>query len=403
MRKLLIIFVLALLAGAGLIGLLEQGSGYVLVSFGDTSIEMTLLVGVMIYVLLTCFLLWLLLTIRWLSVAGGVRHWWSSRRSAKQRSKTAQGLLLYADQDWQKASLLLSQSADHSSMPVVNLIFAARAAADNNELNKARQLLQRLKITYPKAKLLADKLLAELLIVEEKLDEAVQLLESLHRKNPSDPGILRLLVDTYFLRGDWTLAQKMLGDIKHYSVLNKRAIELLELDIYTSLLAEFVADPEFTEQEQQAQLAELWELLPKSLRKVPEVIVHYADALTMVNGMDKLQPLLTKALNSHWHSDLVDRFGVLQAPKPEKQLATGEKWLSSHAEDPELLLALGRICRRLGFMGKARDYLTSAVNIDPSPQTYLELAEVLETMGETQASADMYREGLQAGLAAEDC
>ena len=48
MRKLLIIFVLALLAGAGLIGLLEQGSGYVLVSFGDTSIEMTLLVGVMI-------------------------------------------------------------------------------------------------------------------------------------------------------------------------------------------------------------------------------------------------------------------------------------------------------------------------------------------------------------------
>ncbi len=150
MRKLLIIFVLALLAGAGLIGLLEQGSGYVLVSFGDTSIEMTLLVGVMIYVLLTCFLLWLLLTIRWLSVAGGIRHWWSSRRSAKQRSKTAQGLLLYADQDWQKASLLLSQSADHSSMPVVNLIFAARAAADNNELNKARQLLQRLKITYPK-------------------------------------------------------------------------------------------------------------------------------------------------------------------------------------------------------------------------------------------------------------
>ncbi len=403
MRKLLIIFVLALLAGAGLIGLLEQGSGYVLVSFGDTSIEMTLLVGVMIYVLLTCFLLWLLLTIRWLSVAGGIRHWWSSRRSAKQRSKTAQGLLLYADQDWQKASLLLSQSADHSSMPVVSLIFAARAAADNNELNKARQLLQRLKITYPKAKLLADKLLAELLIVEEKLDEAVQLLESLHRKNPSDPGILRLLVDTYFLRGDWTLAQKMLGDIKHYSVLNKRAIELLELDIYTSLLAEFVADPEFTEQEQQAQLAELWELLPKSLRKVPEVIVHYADALTMVNGMDKLQPLLTKALNSHWHSDLVDRFGVLQAPKPEKQLATGEKWLSSHVEDPELLLALGRICRRLGFMGKARDYLTSAVNIDPSPQTYLELAEVLETMGETQASADMYREGLQAGLAAEDC
>ena len=259
MRKLLVISVLALLAGAAVIWLLQQGSGYVLISLGDTSIEMSALVAGAIYVLLTGFLLWSLLAVRWLTSAGGIRLWWNGRRSAKQRNKTAQGLLLYADQDWQKASLLLSQSADRSSMPVVNLLFAARAAADSNEPNKARQLLQRLKMTHPKSQLLADKLLAELLIVDEKLDEAVLLLESLHRENPSDTGILRLLVDAYFLLEDWVMAQKLLADIKHYAALNKRAIKLLELDIYTSLLAEFVADPEFTEQEQQGQLAELWD------------------------------------------------------------------------------------------------------------------------------------------------
>jgi len=401
-RKLLVTVVLALLAGATIIWLLQQGSGYVLISLGNTSIEMSALVAAIIYLVMTGLLLWLLLALRWLTSAGGIRLWWNSRRSAKQRSKTAQGLLLYADQDWQKASLLLSQSADRSTMPVVNLLFAARAAADSNEPNKARQLLQRLKMTHPKSRLLADKLLAELLINDEKLDEASVLLESLHRDNPSDRGILRLLVDTYFLLGDWGQAQKLLGDIKHYEAMSKQAIQLLELDIYSSLLHEFVADPEFTEQEQQTQLAELWELLPKQLRKEPEIIAQYADALVRVNATDRLQTLLSKALNNHWHEDLIDRFGSVATSKPEKQLATAEKWLSSHPDDANLLLALGRICRRLNLLGKAKDYLTSALAQESSPQHYLELAEVLTEMGEQEASAKIYRQGLQAGFEPAD-
>ncbi|MGB1868491.1 MAG: heme biosynthesis HemY N-terminal domain-containing protein [Porticoccaceae bacterium] len=402
MRKLLLTVVLALLSGAIIIWLLQQGSGYVLISLGNISVEMSALVAAIIYLVMTGLLLWLLLALRWLTSAGGIRLWWNSRRSAKQRSKTAQGLLLYADQDWQKASLLLSQSADRSTMPVVNLLFAARAAADSNEPNKARQLLQRLKMTHPKSRLLADKLLAELLINDEKLDEASVLLESLHRDNPSDRGILRLLVDTYFLLGDWGQAQKLLGDIKHYEAMSKQAIQLLELDIYGSLLHEFVADPEFTEQEQQTQLAELWELLPKQLRKEPEIIVQYADALVRVNATDRLQTLLSKALNNHWHRDLIDRFGSLATSKPEKQLATAEKWLSSHPDDANLLLALGRICRRLNLLGKAKDYLTSALAQESSPQHYLELAEVLTEMGEQEASAKIYRQGLQAGFEPAD-
>lgn len=402
MRRLLVTVVLALLAGATIIWLLQQGSGYVLISLGNISIEMSALVAAIIYLVMTGLLFWLLLALRWLASAGGIRLWWNSRRSAKQRSKTAQGLLLYADQDWQKASLLLSQSADRSTMPVVNLLFAARAAADSNEPNKARQLLQRLKMTHPKARLLADKLLAELLINDEKLDEASVLLESLHRDNPSDRGILRLLVDTYFLLGDRGRAQKLLGDIKHYEAMSKQAIQLLELDIYSSLLHEFVADPEFTEQEQQTQLTELWELLPKQLRKEREIIAQYADALVRVNATDRLQTLLAKALNNHWHGDLIDRFGSVTTSKPEKQLATAEKWLSSHPDDADLLLALGRICRRLNLLGKAKDYLTSALAQESSPQHYLELAEVLSEMGEQEASAKIYRQGLQAGFESAD-
>jgi HemY protein len=110
---------------------------------------------------------------------------------------------------------------------------------------------------------------------------------------------------------------------------------------------------------------------------------------------------LTKALNSSWHADLVERFGELQGESPQKQLAVAEKWLLSHSEDADLLLALGRICRRSELLGKSRDYLSAAVKLNPCPQTYLELAELLGTMNDQAGSAEMYRKGLLIGLALE--
>ena len=141
--------------------------------------------------------------------------------------------------------------------------------------------------------------------------------------------------------------------------------------------------------------------MPKPLRKLPELICAYGDALQAVNAGNKLQPLLTKALNNSWHADLVERFGELQGESPQKQLAVAEKWLLSHSEDADLLLALGRICRRSELLGKSRDYLSAAVKLNPCPQTYLELAELLGTMNDQAGSAEMYRKGLLIGLALE--
>ncbi|MDG1308268.1 MAG: heme biosynthesis HemY N-terminal domain-containing protein [Porticoccaceae bacterium] len=400
MRKMLLILMLALSLGAAGIWMLQQDSGYILVSFGNTNIEMSIWVGIFLYVALSVVLIWLFLLVRWLASAGGLRLWWGSFSSARHISKTAQGLMLYAQHDWQKASQLLSQSADKSSMPVINLLFAARAAADSNDLEKARQLLQRLKISYPNEAFSADKLLAELLIIDENFVDARPLIEELYRAKPSDRAILRLLADTYYLTGDWRSLQKILHDLSHYGALSRDAATNLEIDTYLNLLLAYIPDPELNEAEQQDNLIDLWDLVPKSLRRLPELICAYADALQKVNGASRLQPIIAKALNASWHADLVERFGQLQSDSPQRQLAVAEKWLPDHVDDPDLLLALGRICRRAELPGKARDYLTAATSINPCPETYLELAELLDSMND-QSSAEMYRHGLLIGLQLE--
>ncbi|MDC0588244.1 tetratricopeptide repeat protein [Porticoccaceae bacterium] len=401
MRKLLLLLVLALLVGALAVWVLQFGSGYVLLSFAELTIEMSAWTGLIIYLAATVLLFWLLLTWRWIVSAGGFRSWWRNRRSARNQNQTAEGLLLFAGDDWQEAAKLLSQSADKSSMPVVNLLFAARAAADNEQFDQARQILQRLKVSYPKSRFVADKALAETHLLQERPEEALKILQAVYAENPRDKGLLRLLADAHYLSGNWTAAQKMLGDLKRFQAVNDQDLANLEQDVYCNLLDSSELNSRGTISEKRAQLEDIWYLIPRKHQREPQIIACYAASLGRVKLTDKQQVLLTKSLNRQWHPQLVTQFGELESESPEKQLMVAEKWLVQHGEDADLLLALGRICQRLKFWGKAKDYFTTAVKLRPSVQGSIYLASVLEKIGDSNASAEAYKQGLLAALEQE--
>lgn len=402
MRRLLVTLVMALLLGAASIWVMQSDSGYILLSFNNTTVEMTVWVGILLYLTATGLGAWLLLLFKWLGDVGGLRRWWTLRRSQQHGSKTAQGLILFSDHDWKQASTMLLSGADGSSMPDVNLLFAARAAAENNQIDQARMLLEQLKVSHPKAKLLADKTLAEILILEEQLDEAIQLLQPIAASKPGDRGVLRLLSDTYYLMGDWSSLQKLLHDLNYYKAINPSDMKALEQDVYANLLSDFIPNPEFTLQEQKDQAGDLWELIPRRLHNDAELICGYFDALQQVNDTDRVQLLLVKTINKRWHPELVERFGQLETSAPEKQLLAAEKWLSDHPEDAVLLVALGRICCQLRFWGKARDYFSVALRLQPSADIYLRLADVHAAMGDQIESHNMYKQGLRVSLGVED-
>ena len=96
MRKLLLFVVSALLIGAGLVWILQFGTGYILFSFDSFTVEMSVWTGLLIYLLATAFLCWLLLTLRWVAGVGGLRLWWRRRRAARSSNLTSEGLQRFA-------------------------------------------------------------------------------------------------------------------------------------------------------------------------------------------------------------------------------------------------------------------------------------------------------------------
>ena len=398
MRRSLVTFVFALLLGASSLWLLNSDSGYILISLDKTTVEMTFWTGLFIVALSIALAVWLVLLVKWILTAGGLSFWWRNRQSDKQGSRTKQGLILYADQDWHRASELLSNAISHSDMPDVNLLFAAKAAAADRDTDQAINLLSRLKESHPKATLLANKALAEMLLEEEKFDHALDLLVPIHREKPWDTGVLRLLTDIYYLTENWAALQKLLADLRRFNAINKIDLDVLESDVYLNFVLAFEVDLELVAKEQRDQVRDLWEMIPRRLRQGAELTCAYFDILQKVYDAEKLADLLCKSINSHWNQELAGRLGRLKTTAPEKLLTVAEKWLLDRPQDSVLLATCANLCCQLCFWGKAQSYLSLALDIEPTPQLCLQLAEVLMEIGDPDGSQAMYRKGLRMAV-----
>lgn len=390
MRRLLLFTLGALLLGAAVIWLMEQDQGYVLISLGTVSIEMSFWLGIIIFVASSSLFIWLLLLLRWLLAAGGVRQWWLARRAVKQTSKTAKGLLEYLSDDWSEANRLLQHSIKDPSLSMVSQLFAAKAVANDEKLDDAKQLLKQFINDHPENKVYADLLLAELLIKVSDIDQAYEILVSLKTQNKKS---LRLLAEVYCLQSNWNALSDLMPKIKRQSAVDEKTLETLKINCYCGMLA--AIDGNLPANTRGQKLESIWSNIPRAFRQIPEVVATYVQGLAAADHPEKALSILSKALKNQWHHRLIEVYGRLEIKDGTKQLAMGEQWLVQYTNDANLLLALGRICRRMGFLGKAKDYMKSTIAIAPSAQAYHELAAILELLGDVKNSSESYRKGLR--------
>lgn len=390
MRQLLLVTLGALLLGAGAIWLMQQDQGYILISLGTLSIEMSFWLGAIIFIAASGLFIWLLLFFKWLLGAGGVRQWWLARRSIKQTGKTAKGLMDFLSGDWSMAERVLAQSIKDPALTRVSLLFAAKAAANNGQIQQAKQLLKQFVSQFPSDKEYAELLLVEMLIQASEIDRAQEILEAIKVENKMS---LRLLADLYCLQSNWSALSALIPKIKRHSVFNKHALEALQVTCYRGCLN--ISDHSMTTVVRRQKIESVWSDIPRVFRHFPEIIAAYVDALASADAPEKALNILAKALKNQWHQCLLEAYGRLEIKDGSKQLALGEQWLVKYPQDPVLLFALGLICRRMGFLGKAKDYMKSTIELAPSVQAYNELAAVLELLGDSKSSSEVYKKGLR--------
>lgn len=361
--------------------------GYVAIMFRGYRYEMSVptLFGIVVFVIAAILgIRWLIQAPRKLGEAAG-RY-----RSGRAGMKLTRGMIEVAEGNFARGEKLLARAARTSDAPLFNYLQAARAAHLQGKDDRRDEWL---KLAYEQTPEASNAVLltqAELQLDREQYEQALATLRRIEENSKDHSYALALLGRLYYRLNDWQHLAQILPRLHKQGRVKQEMLDKWTIRVHRENF-ESAADGE-------AVIAE-WRSVQKLLKDDPHVLSAYYGALMRVGMHDKAEKDLVAALKSEWRAPLVRLFGLVEGPDPSKQLKRAENWLASHDDDPDLLLAAARLCLRNELWGKARSYLETVIALRPTPEAYQEYGRLLNQLGETDAAADAYREGL--GLVAK--
>lgn len=383
---------LVILAGAAIGVLVARDSGYVLLSFGVYTVEMSLTLLVVLVAVLFVALYFLVRTvIRTRQLPGELRGWKQRHGAHKAQEAMTRGLLEMSEGNWRSAEKRLVRFADRSETPLLNYLAAARAAQLQGAHDRRDAYIRLAHEHMPSADVAVSLTQAELQLADHQLEQALATLRHLRSVAPRHTYVLRLLRRLYEQLGDWEHLRELIPELRRRKVDSAADLRRLEIKTHRALL-----DAAFMSKDKR-DLGRAWAGVPKGIRNDADVVGDYAGYLQERDQDEDAEKLLREALKEGWSAQLIELYGLLDCPQPGKHLARLEKFLKEHPEDPLLLLTLGRLSMRAQLWGKARAYLEAAVSRGGPVDAYRELARLLEHMDEEDAALQLYRKALTGG------
>ncbi len=140
-----------------------------------------------------------------------------------------------------------------------------------------------------------------------------------------------------------------------------------------------------------AALCAYWKQVPSETRVDPAVAATAARYHLALGGNAEAQAIIEQALEREWSPSLVAIYGEAAGADALPQIERAEKWLRSHARDPALLLALGKLCMRQELWGKAQSYIEASLALEPTHDGHMTLAALMERIGKPQEAVLHFR------------
>ena len=381
--KIGIIVVLALFASAFAAHFLLSDPGYVVINFRGYLVEMS----VPVLVLLTAVLFVMIWLIRKLIIAPRRIGEAAGRyRSARSGQKMTRGMIEVAEGNFAKGERMLARAASTSDSPLFNYLQAARAAHLQGQNDRRDEWLR---LAYQEVPEAANAVLltqAEFQLDQGQNEQALATLRRLDENSKNHGHALALMGRLYFQLEDWPALSEILPRVKKHAQLKADTLALWTVRIHREKL-DSTNDSE--------SLVAAWKEVPNPHKSDISLLESYYQGLMRCGLHDKAEKDLVSALKSNWCGPLIRLYGLVEGIDSSKQLKRAEGWLANHSDDPDLLLTAARLCLRNELWGKARSYLETVLNLRPSPEVYQEYGALLNQLGEADAAADAYRDGLQ--------
>ncbi len=392
MRRVFLLGLGALVLGVGLIALIQTEPGYVLVTYGDYTVETSLWVALALIVLVVLLLYGLVHLIHRLLLGPRSLSSWLGHRRARQASRqTASGVINFIEGKWAKSRTQLVKGAEGNEDALLNYLLAARASQRLGDPERATRHLAEAEALSAGSDVAVALTRAELALDAGDYQRAAEALEQARSEGGRHPRVVELLCRTYAGAERWHDLIPLLPEARKQRVLPFDELLEMERAAHARLLQRIAE----AEGEGAAEaLQEQWHQVPPELRRDPAMLQGYASLLVAEGADQAAGDVILRGLRDQWDPALVRLFGYVRSADPARQLETAEAWLAQHADDAQLLLCLGRLSARCELWGKARDYFEKSYQLENTPEVCAELGRLLASQGEELPAAAYYREGL---------
>ncbi len=392
MRRLLIYALLGLLLGAGLVALIEQDRGLLILSFGDTTVETSLWVGLLLWLGAWWLMALVFGAVRsgW-SVRSTMMGWLGGRKSRNAEALTNRGLISFIEGNWFRSRKQLLRAARYGKAPLLNYLFAARASFRLEDLEGMRLYLGRAESIESDAVVALELTQAELQLSAGRYEQALATLVRARRNASKHPYVMELLARAYSCLNDWDSLQDLLPELRKHEVIPAAQLQQLELETWDAQLAKVTVTTPNAEQ----TLNTIWGAVPKTLEKeTPLLRRRYLQRLVAIGSHSKAEQVLFDSLERKWCSELLPLVGVFTVTKPEKTLKALRRWLEQQRHEPALLLAAGRIALQAKAWDEARQHLQGAYQLGASAEICVELARLCDAQGDHLMAQNLLREAV---------
>ena len=352
--------------------------GYVLVRYGATSVETTL-----VFTLVALLFAWAALLLIWRTVRAPLAAW-TRRRRRRGRERFAGGLVALAEGRYVQALRELERASQQPGLQAPALLGAARAAQARGDAERAAALLAR--APEPAALVLA----AQFQLEQDRPQAALALLKPRMETAALTPAGWQLLVEAALRSGEAPVALAALPELARAQALAPQAFAALET---RTLVAALAVAPD------RERLSDLWSGLGKTQRRDVAVVAAYARRAAQVGQILAGMSELESALRRQWSETLIVCYGELGAAEAEARLRYAEGLIIAQPNSPGLALTLGRLCNHCKLWGKARGYLERGLELEPSAALWEALGDCHAGSGDAAGAGRCWRNAL---LAARD-
>jgi HemY protein len=362
----------------------RHSTGYVVIVATPYRIELSL--NLLIFLVVAGYLAFYTLARLVTTLAGipsRVRAYRAERARSKLRQALNDALLAFFQGRYASAEKSAAAALTDGETKGIAAIIAARSAHELGRFSEREQFLDHAKGAAPEVDQARLTTLADLLVSQERYEEALAVLNDLSARDARNLRLLKLKLQAEQAMRRWDEAIETvdalvkLGGVgpaeaasvrraAHLGNLNRKAQDALALAAY-------------------------WKQLPTEMRVDPAVAATAARYHLALGGTAEAQAIIEQALERDWNPSLVALYGEAAGSDAMPQIERAEKWLRQHARDPALLLALGKLCMRQELWGKAQSYIEASLALEPTHDGHMTLAALMERIGKPQEAVLHFR------------